>query len=507
MNQEERKNYADSGKKNNTTRRKKKKRRASPLLTIAWGAFGAIVVALIVVCVLMFTLKPTQAEVASYIYNSTFCEGITVNGKDISGLTYNDAWALLKDEIKTTADDTCVSVNVGTGLWVLSAQDLGLHDNLDEVLKEAIALGRSDTFFANMSAQSDLKKEGKAYTISYSASEEAISKFVANIEASVNTPAVNASMTPDKTATEPTFNYHEGDQGFGIDADVLVKTISDSVSAGKYNVTFTPELVYTEPDITIEDLQSSIALRSSFQTHYGATASLHTAARMRNIQKAARILNGCVVEPGAELSFNEFIGPRYEKDGWALAPGIVNGSRYENQAGGGICQVSTTLYDALLQAGPEIEIIERNRHSWPSSYTDYGLDATVSTGGPDLKFKNNTNAPLYIFAYEDNVNYIMTVYIYGEPLPDGVTYEIEGITEEVLKPGKTEYIEVPTWPTGYSETYVSAREGYRATAYRYKLINGERVETEVLYTDIYGAVTGQIKIGTGDPRLPKPNGN
>ena len=72
MNQEERKNYADSGKKNNTTRRKKKKRRASPLLTIAWGAFGAIVVALIVVCVLMFTLKPTQAEVASYIYNSTF---------------------------------------------------------------------------------------------------------------------------------------------------------------------------------------------------------------------------------------------------------------------------------------------------------------------------------------------------------------------------------------------------------------------------------------------------
>ena len=228
---------------------------------------------------------------------------------------------------------------------------------------------------------------------------------------------------------------------------------------------------------------------------------------MRNIQKAARILNGCVVEPGAELSFNEFIGPRYEKDGWALAPGIVNGARYENQAGGGICQVSTTLYDALLQAGPEIEIIERNRHSWPSSYTDYGLDATVSTGGPDLKFKNNTNAPLYIFAYEDNVNYIMTVYIYGEPLPDGVTYEIEGITEEVLKPGKTEYIEVPTWPTGYSETYVSAREGYRATAYRYKLINGERVETEVLYTDIYGAVTGQIKIGTGDPRLPKPNGN
>ncbi|MDO4568218.1 MAG: G5 domain-containing protein, partial [Clostridia bacterium] len=109
--------------------------------------------------------------------------------------------------------------------------------------------------------------------------------------------------------------------------------------------------------------------------------------------------------------------------------------------------------------------------------------------------------------YEDNENYVMSVYIYGSPLPDGVTYEIEGITEEVIQPPETQIIEVSTWPEGYEEVFVTAREGYRASAYRYKLIDGETVETELLYTDVYNPVRGQVKVGTGDPRLPRPSGD
>lgn len=98
----------------------------------------------------------------------------------------------------------------------------------------------------------------------------------------------------------------------------------------------------------------------------------------------------------------------------------------------------------------------------------------------------------------------MTVYIYGAPLPEGITYKTEGITEAVIPPQSPEYVYVSEWPEGYRETDITARDGYRATAYRYKYKDGELVETEKLYTDNYNPVRGKIKVGTGDPRLPKP---
>jgi vancomycin resistance protein YoaR len=177
---------------------------------------------------------------------------------------------------------------------------------------------------------------------------------------------------------------------------------------------------------------------------------------------------------------------------------------YEMQAGGGICQVSTTLYNALLCNGPEIGITERKHHSWPSHYADYGLDATVSTGGPNLVFVNNTSATLYIFAYANDEDYTMTVYIYGAPLPDGVTYKVRGVTTETNEPEEPIVTENPNWPTGFTYKEISSRTGYVAVAYRDKYINGELAETEELYTDTYRAVQGKTTIGTGDASLPEP---
>ena len=225
------------------------------------------------------------------------------------------------------------------------------------------------------------------------------------------------------------------------------------------------------------------------------------------------------MKPGETLDFNEFIGPRYESGGWPLAPGIVNGDRYEMQPGGGICQVSTTLYIALLKAGAmrsdvedtaqealeaPINITERNKHSWPSAYADRGLDATVSTGGKNLVFINQMNTPLYIFAYCDQENYKMNIYIYGQPLPDGLRYEPEGVTVEELEPGETEYTDNPNWPTGYEREDAKGRTGYVAEVYMNIYQDDTLISRELLYTDKYRAVNQKITRGTGDPSLPVP---
>ena len=216
------------------------------------------------------------------------------------------------------------------------------------------------------------------------------------------------------------------------------------------------------------------------------------------------------MDVGEEFNFNAFVGPRTESGGWPLAPGIVNGETYELQPGGGICQVTTTLYNALLCCGPDkIEITERHHHSWPSSYAGIGLDSTVTgtaESGKSLNFKNTSGAPMYMFLYCDQTAYTVTAYLYGEPLPEGITYQPRADVIETTEPPETETTENPNWPMGYKEKTVKARNGYKSNVYLDKYVNGVKDEegSKLLYTDTYRAKAEKITIGTGDPSLPKP---
>ncbi len=483
--------------------KRKKNRLWSRTVIISRAIFAVLFITTLVIG-LVSLAQPDTGGSYDDIDEGFFYEGISVNGHPLGGLTYEQAWELIIPEVQARIDAFSVSVRVLSSTWVLTAPELGITSDLGEILAEAHGLGRGDTLANNKAEQEDILNNGRSYTVSLRIDDEKTAAVVSSIATHVNTPAVNASATANVRAGEPMFIYTEGIDGKMLNEETIVEEIAEAVRSNDEGETvLLPEFEDDLPDITVDMLKEQTQLIAMHQTYY-AEGSLSNRNRIRNIQKAADILNGAVIQVGEEFSFNEFIGPRTENGGWMLAPGIVNGSRYTQQAGGGICQVSTTLYNAILKCGPQIGITERRKHSWPSSYADYGLDATVSTGGPDLKFINNTPSPIYVFAYADNENYIMTVYIYGTPLPEGVEYKIEGITEEVLKPQDPIYIDVPTWPEGYMQTYITARDGYRATAYRYKYVDGELVNTEELYTDIYNPVQGQIKQGVGSALLPIP---
>ena len=98
----------------------------------------------------------------------------------------------------------------------------------------------------------------------------------------------------------------------------------------------------------------------------------------------------------------------------------------------------------------------------------------------------------------------MTVYIYGMPLPDGITYQVKGVVNEEIPYGDTEYEYIPTWPQGYEKTARNARKGYKTTSYRYKLKDGVVIETETLYSDYYRPISKLVQVGSGSPSLPRP---
>ena len=192
------------------------------------------------------------------------------------------------------------------------------------------------------------------------------------------------------------------------------------------------------------------------------------------------------------FSFNETVGPRTAKTGFRSAPVIMPDKSLQDDYGGGVCQSSSTVYNAALRA--DLEIVERYHHSFPIAYVPIGLDATVSYGGADLKFRNNKDLPIFIRTYSvgDNVY----VEIYGEKFPNNGEISCSSTVKSVVpapapkrildKNGK--YVREP----GGQYEYVKSRNGYRVTSYKTYYENGKKIWTKVIANDYYRPIQGII---------------
>ena len=478
----------------------------------------------------------SEGESFSYVDDGRYFEGILVEGVDIGGMTFSEARRAVMGVIEDNLNDISMVVPVGNASLALSANDFNAKVNAYDVLEEAYHLGREsiNDYAANYRRQQELKADPVDFKLEYTCDRSSIMRRVNGIADFVNTEPIEpyitaqgragantsegegASYAPvitDKGATYDTVYaangvaigylfYHPGRDGFILNRDALADRIVEAFESGDYHCVLKAELEEAHRTKTFEEVKASV----SRLTYYTSEFKTSQKNRSRNIQKAAAILNGCEIHAGEEISFNTYVGPRTEAGGWLPAPGIVGGNDYENSPGGGICQVSGTLYNALLQCGQnKIRITARRHHSWPSEYVPYGLDATVDTNGPDLKWKNISEDSIFIFTYADLNKGVMYVYMYGVPEEDGSYYKTYAETVETIEPGETIYIDWPTWPTGYSEVKIKGRKGYVAKAYlNHYAADGTLIEQIYLYTDRYLPVTQQIMRGTGDPSLPRP---
>ncbi|MBR3459237.1 MAG: VanW family protein [Clostridia bacterium] len=477
-----------------------------------------------------------EGEEFAYLDNGRYYGGIYVDGVSIEGLTYDEAREKLIKAVEDKLNSINMVVTVGDASLALSANDFNISVDVNDILKEAYSLGREsiNDYVSNYKKQQDMIKNPVNYSIEYKCDRERIKERVSAIADFVNTeplePYITVSQRPSAntdaissqddtpiikdtdTIVETVYAengtaiayiyYNPGKNGFVMNQESMVDRIFDAFDKGDFDCVISAELEDTAPQKTASDIKGSIKKITSYTSKFDTNKS----NRSRNVQKAAGILNGCVVKPWQEISFNTYIGPRTEAGGWLRAPGITGGREYEDSPGGGICQVSGTLYNALLQCGPnKIKVTQRQHHSWPSEYVPYGLDATVDTNGPDLKWKNISSDNLYIFTYADMKTGTMHVYVYGVPEPDGSYYETFAETVETIQPPESKTVKQPLWPTGYRKETIRSRVGYTAKAYlKHFDKNGELIETKYLYTDTYAPVQGEITIGTGPASLPRP---
>ena len=238
------------------------------------------------------------------------------------------------------------------------------------------------------------------------------------------------------------------------------------------------------------DLQpKKIVLRAEFSTLYSSSIE----ERKENIALAVKSLNNTFVDVNGEFSFNRTVGERTEKRGYKRAKIIVNGE-FVDGVGGGVCQVSTTLYNAVLLAG--LKIIEYHPHSLPVSYVEPSFDAMVNSGWADLKFINDTHNPVIVKAKADGQK--LTVQIFGEPL--NVRYErVSAITGVIPQPDAEvvfdEKGEYPDLFEGECRFLRYGRVGYKSEGYIKTYQNGKLIKTEKIRNDKYSATKSLIVYG------------
>ena len=488
----------------NQAQHKKRKRKKSGSGVLRWIALAAA--ALICVIVIVSVSNSGGADAVADMdklmqTGKRFKAGVKLIGVDVSGMTPEEATGLVKNAAEKKLKTVAVTISSGENSWTLDSAAMGMGYDIADALADGLNFGRGEDDNTVVITGGGIGEFDAKYTWD----REKIMSALAAMSQSINTEATAAYAEPVTDWTqEERFIYHTGEEGITLNEEATADAIEKALEQGEFVCTVEATVNAVLPGGSIDDLKAATSFIASYTTKFSARRDDEVKQNRKfNIQKAADIINGNTIQPGEEWSFNTVVGPRTYELGWKGANGISGGKEYTIQAGGGICQPSTTLYNALLCAN--MEIVDRRAHSIPSDYVPVGLDATVDTRGLDFVWRNNTDMPVYIFARVEKVEgsssrHTITVYVYGKPLPEGVTYKSRSeIVEEHSRQDEVIYTNDPSIPTGYQLERVQGHKYYVAEAYQDKYVDGKLVESKLLYTDKYKGNPPEVSIGTGAP--------
>ncbi|RHW05189.1 hypothetical protein DXA90_00620 [Clostridiaceae bacterium OF09-1] len=422
----------------------------------------------------------------------TILKGVSIDKLDVSGMTREEALAALESYEKNLGGQ---SIKLGIGDNVIEAKlsDLGVTFDNEDLVDEAIGVGHAGNIVKRYKDQKDLQHSGKTFPLSWQTNEDTVRTYVENSCTKYDKKAQNASLTRENGA----FNFVAGTEGLELNVDSAVRTISDYLEnswTSDNTEVLKLETQVTEPEGSAEELANIKDLLGSFTTSFSTSGS----NRCKNVSSGASHINGTVLYPGEEFSAYETVSPFTEANGYAMAGSYLNGEVVDSM-GGGICQVSTTLYNAVLRA--ELNVTERSPHSMTVHYVDLSEDAAIAGTYKDFKFVNSTEYPIYIEGYTTSDKKI-TFNIYGKETRDKnrtISFESQMVSET---PATTILQEDAGQGIGYKAVSSKGSSGYVAELYKIVKVNGVETDRIKVNKSTYKGTNRVVTYGTaGDPTL------
>lgn len=422
----------------------------------------------------------------------TILKGVSIDKLDVSGMTREEALAALESYEKNLGGQ---SIKLGIGDNVIEAKlsDLGVTFDNEDLVDEAIGVGHAGNIVKRYKDQKDLQHSGKTFPLSWQTNEDTVRTYVENNCTKYDKKAQNASLTRENGA----FNFVAGTEGLELNVDSAVRTISDYLEnswTSDNTAVLNLETQVTEPEGSAEELANIKDLLGSFTTSFSTSGS----NRCKNVSSGASHINGTVLYPGEEFSAYETVSPFTEANGYAMAGSYLNGEVVDSM-GGGICQVSTTLYNAVLRA--ELNVTERSPHSMTVHYVDLSEDAAIAGTYKDFKFVNSTEYPIYIEGYTTSDKKI-TFNIYGKETRDKnrtISFESQMVSET---PATTILQEDAGQGIGYKAVSSKGSSGYVAELYKIVKVNGVETDRIKVNKSTYKGTNRVVTYGTaGDPTL------
>lgn len=454
--------------------------------TLMGGVDLALVLGIVLLAAFLLRQQAAYADflkMRDVVDQQTFYEGTTIEGVDVSNMTLSVAMEYWRDRVEARNESRTVTFDNGA---TVTAAELGYTSDYESVLSAAWSAGRNGSLEERYNMASQRVANPVAYRITRrDYSEAQLDAFVEQVAGQVDRPVKEASIASFDAQTYE-FRFNEAQPGQSLDRASLKASVAQAIEAGGGSVVL--PVTFIQPEFSTEEVASQYGLIDYAVTN----ASSSSKARLNNIKLAMSIINGTCVRPGETFSFNETVGQRTVERGFRKATAYSGGDVTE-QVGGGICQVSTTLFNAAVKA--DMEIVERHNHSLTVGYVDKGKDATVNWGNQDFKFRNTSSDNIYICCYLTSDKRVRFG-IFGRLLPNGEKITLESNITEVIK-AETEY--QPSSFLGPGETYVlqEGKNGYKAEAYKVRWdASGNEISRELLCKSVYKVKNQIIQYGT-----------
>ena len=410
----------------------------------------------------------------------TIYPNIIIESVNVGNLTKEEAREKIQSIFQNELKKYHIKLGFNEFIWEFPYQVLGYEYLYEQAIEDAYSKGRNGNYFQRLKEINQLRNYTLIIPLDSTYDIEKFNNIVVDMKKVVEKPPRDASIK----RVNGIFEITTETLGISIDEEELINKIEESIRTLNNDGVLVP-VNYINPRVSAEELEAVNEVIGEFSTTFDARVT----GRSTNISIASTSINGVMLMPNEAFSFNNKTGPRGIKEGYQEAPVIVNGQLVPG-VGGGICQVSTTLYNAVVRAN--LEVVKRQNHTLPVAYVPLGHDASVFYGYLDLEFVNNKLYPIYLESFSSGNKVYVKIY---STKTDEVVIKLHSEVVETIEP-KVEIKRDATLNIGESVVEKEAKKGFRVITYKIYSKNGEEIKKEQISKDYYPPVHGLIVEGT-----------